>query len=231
VPADDHECRNLSDPEPLCKLGLLVGVHADHAQSVALFTGYMREDALHPACGPAAFRREEDEQRLFSHGVTLVVSAGGADQTTPGGRTTLRSAMWEWYRIGVALGVGVGIGVLAAALLARGKGWIVAAALAAAIAGFAVGLAIDDWEEAAAGAAGGALGSLGAFELVRGALRRGGTRGATIVLVALGALGVAALALIPAVGYLEALAAPVLGVRLRRRTGERYAGLRTLARD
>jgi hypothetical protein len=139
--------------------------------------------------------------------------------------------MWEWYRIGLALGVGVGIGVLAAGLLARGRGWIVAAALVAAAAGFAVGLAIDDWEEAAAGAVGGVLGALGAFELVRGALRRGGTRGATTALVALGALGIAALAVIPAIGYFEALAAPVLGARLRRRTGERYAGLRTLARD
>jgi hypothetical protein len=139
--------------------------------------------------------------------------------------------MWEWYRIGLALGVGVGIGVLAAALLARGRAWIVAAALVAAAAGFAVGLAIDDWEEAAAGAVGGALGALGTFELVRGALRRGGTRGATIAVVALGALGIAALAVIPVVGYFEALAAPVLGARLRRRGGERYAGLRTLARD
>ena len=42
---------------------------------------------------------------------------------------------------------------------------------------------------------------------------------------------VAALGLIPGVGYLEALALPALGARIRRRGGERYAGLRILARD
>ena len=47
----------------------------------------------------------------------------------------------------------------------------------------------------------------------------------------LAALVVAALALIPGVGYLEALVLPALGARLRRRGGERYAGLRILARD
>jgi hypothetical protein len=36
---------------------------------------------------------------------------------------------------------------------------------------------------------------------------------------------------VPVVGYLEAIAVPVLGLRLRRREGKRYAGLRTLARD
>jgi hypothetical protein len=45
------------------------------------------------------------------------------------------------------------------------------------------------------------------------------------------AVVVAALALIPGVGYLEAVAIPALGARLRRRGGERYAGLRILARD
>ncbi|MDX6442626.1 MAG: hypothetical protein QOE43_2355, partial [Gaiellaceae bacterium] len=34
-----------------------------------------------------------------------------------------------------------------------------------------------------------------------------------------------------ALGYLEALALPVLAARLRRRAPERYAGLRTLAKD
>jgi hypothetical protein len=35
---------------------------------------------------------------------------------------------------------------------------------------------------------------------------------------------------VPALGYLEALALPVLAARLRRRMPERYAGLRTLAK-
>jgi hypothetical protein len=42
---------------------------------------------------------------------------------------------------------------------------------------------------------------------------------------------IAALAWIPVVGYLLALALPLVAVRLRRAQPERYAGLRTLARD
>jgi hypothetical protein len=42
---------------------------------------------------------------------------------------------------------------------------------------------------------------------------------------------VAALALIPVVGYLEGALLPLLGARLRRRAGSTYAGLRILARD
>ncbi|HVH52217.1 MAG TPA: hypothetical protein VM690_08740, partial [Gaiellaceae bacterium] len=78
---------------------------------------------------------------------------------------------------------------------------------------------------------GGLLGALGAVTVVRGALGRGGTRGGTGVLVAAAALLVAGLALVPVVGFIEALALPALAVRLRRRSPERYAGLRTLARD
>jgi hypothetical protein len=45
------------------------------------------------------------------------------------------------------------------------------------------------------------------------------------------AVVVAALAFVPVVGYLEALALPAFAARLRRRAPERYAGLRTLAKD
>ena len=51
------------------------------------------------------------------------------------------------------------------------------------------------------------------------------------MLVAGAALVAAALAWVPVVGYLEALVLPALAARIRRRTPERYAGLRTLARD
>ena len=61
--------------------------------------------------------------------------------------------------------------------------------------------------------------------LVTGTLRRGGTRGGTAS-SALGALVVAALAWVPVVGYLEALALPLLGARLKSRAPKRYAGLR-----
>jgi hypothetical protein len=70
-----------------------------------------------------------------------------------------------------------------------------------------------------------------AAQIVGGALRRGGTRGGTGTLVAGSAFLVAALAWIPAVGYVIAVVLVVLAVRVRRAQPERYAGLRTLARD
>jgi hypothetical protein len=53
----------------------------------------------------------------------------------------------------------------------------------------------------------------------------------TGILIGLAGLAIAALALIPFLGYLEAVALPALAARARRREPERYAGLRTLARD
>jgi hypothetical protein len=139
--------------------------------------------------------------------------------------------MWEWYRIGLAAGLGVGFGLLFTGALAGTRAGAAAAVVLAAGAGFAAGLVIDNWQEEIGGAAGGLLGATGALELVRGTLRRGGTRGGTATLVGLTGLAVAALAFIPGVGFLEALAAPVVGARLRRRQGTRHAGLRILARD
>ena len=54
---------------------------------------------------------------------------------------------------------------------------------------------------------------------------------ATGFFVVLGAVLVALLALVPIVGYVEAIAVGALGIRVRRRAGKRYAGLRPLARD
>jgi len=121
----------------------------------------------------------------------------------------------------------VALGILAAAIVPR---WIVAA-VAAAVVAAVIGLLVFKWDEAVGGAAGGLAGGFGAVPVVAGALRRGGTRGGLATLVGLGAVGVAALAFVPGLGYVEALALPVLGLRLRRKTPERYAGLRTLARD
>ena len=66
---------------------------------------------------------------------------------------------------------------------------------------------------------------------MRGALRRGGTRGGIAALVGGAAVVAAALAFIPVVGYVEAVVLPVFGLRTRSREPERHAGLRTLARD
>jgi hypothetical protein len=143
--------------------------------------------------------------------------------------------MGGWYWIGVCAGFGAGVGVLLAGIAGAGRAALVAAVLAAA-AGAGVGFGIDSWQpgglgDVIAGAAGALLGALGAAQIVGGALRRGGTRGGTATLVAVAALVVGALALVPVLGYLEALALPALAARLRKRSPETYAGLRTLARD
>jgi hypothetical protein len=139
--------------------------------------------------------------------------------------------MWEAYRIGVAAGIGAGAAVVAAAWLGRTRGAALAVVVFGAGVGVAVGFALDNWDEAVAGAVGGVLGAIGGVPLAVGTLRRGGTTGGTGILVTLAGLGVAALALIPFVGYVEALGLPALAARARRRQPERYAGLRTLARD
>jgi hypothetical protein len=136
----------------------------------------------------------------------------------------------DWYSIGVFAGLGVALGIAAVGALGGRRVALVAPFLAAAV-GVALGIVLADAEEAAAAGVGGILGGAGSLELVRGALSRGGTRLATGLLVVLGAVVVAALAFVPAVGYLEAVAVPALGMRLRRRSGKKYAGLRTLARD
>jgi hypothetical protein len=135
------------------------------------------------------------------------------------------------YWIGVALGLGVAAGVLLAGLLASGRAGTAVAILGAAAVGAGLGVLIWGGEEAIAGALGGAVGAAGSAGLVRGALRRGGVRGATAALIGIAALVCALLAFIPFLGYVEAIVVPALGVRVRRREGDRYAGLRILARD
>ena len=135
--------------------------------------------------------------------------------------------MGAWYTIGILVGLGAAIGVAAAGTLRR---LIPAAALACAAA-VAIGFAFWQWDEAVGGLVGALAGVFGSAPLVAGALRRGGTRGGTATLLVLVSLVGAALAFVPVLGYLEALAVPVLGARLRRRAPDRHAGLRSLARD
>jgi len=135
--------------------------------------------------------------------------------------------MAAWYWIGVFAGVGAAFGLAAAAVFPR---WL-AAALPAAALGAAVGYLALSWPEAIGGGLGGVAGAVGAAPVVAGAVRRGGTRGGLAFFVAIAALGAAAVAFVPALGYLETIALPAFGLRLRSRLPERYAGLRTLARD
>ena len=138
--------------------------------------------------------------------------------------------MHEVWVIGISAGAGAAVGIAAAGLLARSaRAPIAAAMLALAVSGVLAWL-VFDWKAAVAGAAGGLLGGFGAGVFVRGAVRRGGTSAGTAVLL-VGAAAVAfALALIPIVGFLEAVAIPAFALRARRRAGEKYAGLRTLAK-
>lgn len=135
--------------------------------------------------------------------------------------------MGGWYWIGVAAGVGAALGVLAVGVLRDVRLVLPVAVAAGAAAGWLLG---EVWG-LAAGAIGGALGSVGATPTVRGALARGGTPGGTAVLVAGAALVLAALSFVPVLGYVLALALPLLAVRVSRRQDERHVGLRILARD
>ncbi|MDX6412848.1 MAG: hypothetical protein QOH23_258 [Gaiellaceae bacterium] len=135
--------------------------------------------------------------------------------------------MGGWYWIGVLAGLGAAFGVFVAGLVPR----LPVAAVVAAVAAVALGLLVFDWDEAVGGVVGGLLGGAAAATVVAGALRRGGTRAGTAALVGLGAAAVAALAFVPVLGFVEAAVLPALAIRLRKREPERYAGLRTLARD
>jgi len=150
-------------------------------------------------------------------------------QTGPANYT--RFQMGSWYWIGVCAGLGVAVGVLLAGFLTGTRAALTAALLLAAGAGVAVGFALGQWDEAVGGGVGGALGSIGAAQLVSGTMRRGGSRFGTAVFIALAAVVFAAVAWIPVAGYLEATLVPALAARLRGRAGERYAGLRSLAKD
>jgi hypothetical protein len=134
--------------------------------------------------------------------------------------------MGDWWTIGILVGIGAALGIAAAAALRRA---LLAGVVAAAVA-VGIGLAFGQLDEALGGLAGGALGALGATPLVAGTLRRGGTRAGTAVILGGAALVVAALAFVPVLGYVEALAVPALGLRLRRRTPDTHAGLRSLTK-
>jgi hypothetical protein len=137
----------------------------------------------------------------------------------------------SWYWIGVSAGLGVAVGVVLAALFAGTRVALTGALVLAAGIGVAIGYALGQWDEAIGGGVGGVLGSVGAAQLVGGTMRRGGARFGVAVFFGVAALVLAAIAWIPIVGYLEAALVPAFGARLRGRAPERYAGLRSLARD
>jgi hypothetical protein len=135
-----------------------------------------------------------------------------------------------WYTIGLSLGLGLGLGVVVSGVLGSNVVGVGAGALVGAALGVVVGLVVGDTPEAIAGGVGVVLGAISAAVVVSGALKRGATRFGTGAYV--GALGVliALVALIPAAGYVEAVAVPLLAARMRGRRAARFAGLRTLAK-
>jgi hypothetical protein len=138
--------------------------------------------------------------------------------------------MHEVWVIGISAGAGAALGVAVAGLLARSQRAPVAAAVLALAAAAVLAWLVFDWKAAIAGGAGGLLGGFGAGVFGRGAVRRGGTAAGTAVLLVVAAVVAFALALIPVVGFLEAIAIPALALRARQRAGEKYAGLRSLAK-
>lgn len=139
--------------------------------------------------------------------------------------------MGSWYWIGVCAGLGVAVGVLLAGVFAGTRIGLTAALVLAAGIGVLIGFGLGEWGEAIGGGAGGVLGALGAAQLALGTLRRGGSCFGTAVFFGVAALLLAGLAWIPIVGYLEAAVVPAFAARLRGRAPERYAGLRSLAKD
>ena len=89
---------------------------------------------------------------------------------------------------------------------------------------------MNGWIGVAGGVVGAVIGSVSAAAIVRGAARRGATLGGTAFLLIGAAVVVGLLALIPVVGYLEAVALPVVAARRARQGPEKYAGLRSLAK-
>jgi hypothetical protein len=138
--------------------------------------------------------------------------------------------MHDLWLIGIAAGAGVALGLAAGGALARFDWAPAGAAVAALVLGGVAGWLILDWKGAVAGAIGGLLSGFGAGTLARNAVRRGGTAGGTAVLFVGGGVIALGVSLIPILGFVEAVAIPVVALRSRQRSDEKYAGLRTLAK-
>ncbi len=138
--------------------------------------------------------------------------------------------MGDWYEIGITVGIGVAAGIAFAGVLAGLRFGFATTLLGALVVGVAAGLLVNGWIGAGGGVFGAVIGAVSAAAIVRGANRRGATLGGTALLLLGAAVVVGLLALIPMVGYLEAIALPVVAVRRARKGPEKYAGLRSLAK-
>lgn len=138
--------------------------------------------------------------------------------------------MGQWYEIGITIGLGVAAGIAFAGVLGGLRFGFATTLLGAAVVGVAAGLLVNGTVGVVGGVVGAVIGAVSAASIVRGANRRGATLGGTAFLLVGAAIVVGVLALIPVIGYLEAVLMPVVAARRARRAPEKYAGLRSLAK-
>ena len=139
--------------------------------------------------------------------------------------------MHEIWLIGIAAGIGTAIGLAAGGALARSDRAPFLAAAVALVGGGLIGSLVFDWKAGLVGAIAGVLSGFGAGTFARGA------REARRKLPAEPRSSSSEPPCSPwrspssrSVGFVEAIAIPVVGLRSRQRAGEKYAGLRTLAK-
>jgi hypothetical protein len=138
--------------------------------------------------------------------------------------------MGGWYEIGVTVGLGLAAGVFFAGIVGAWRvGWLVSVIGSVAV-GVVAGLLVHGWLGLSGGVVGGVIGAVSAGLITRGALRSGGTPGATAFLLVSAAVAIAVVSLIPAAGFVLAVVLPAIAVRRVRREPKRYAGLRTLSK-
>ena len=126
--------------------------------------------------------------------------------------------LFDWYWLGVGAGLGVAAGTAAGWIQVVGVRVLGALAFAfAALVGIFVAFFVAAWGPAI---------WAGAATLAWLALRRLGSAAFPAAFLA-----AAVLAFVPFLGYVEAVTAPIVGGRLRRRADSKYAGLRVLAKD
>ncbi|MEI7761023.1 MAG: hypothetical protein WCJ67_09685 [Thermoleophilia bacterium] len=138
--------------------------------------------------------------------------------------------MGGWYEIGITVGVGVAAGIALAGVLAGLRFGFAATILGSVVSGIVAGVLVNGWLGAGGGVIGGVIGAASAVTIARGATRRGATSGGVAIFLVGAALAVGLLALVPVVGYLEAIVLPFLAMRRARANPDKVAGLRSLAR-
>jgi hypothetical protein len=122
----------------------------------------------------------------------------------------------DWYLVGVSTGLGLAAGI-AGVPRERNRPFGMAVVVAAAVVSGVVAALVTGW--AVIGALAGVAVGVFAFRRLSAAA------------MPAAALAAGLIALVPALGFVETILAPFVGERLRRRAGERYAGLRVLAKD